>query len=72
MLTVTVTVKDAIDEPIMQWWVEFHSDTQLTICLIGSVWVAVKWAGSAVGRPAGVGNADVNVELHIQVDILLF
>lgn len=47
-------------------------DTQLTICLIRSVWVAVQWAGSAVRGPAGVGNANVNVKLHIQVDILLF
>lgn len=48
------------------------SSTQLTICLIRSVWMAVNRAWYTVGGPAGVGDAEVNVELHIQVNILLF
>lgn len=49
-----------------------RSSTQLTICLVRSVWMAVNRAWHTVGGPAGVGDADVNVKLHIKVNILLF
>lgn len=53
-------------------WINFLSVTQLTVALVRSVWMAVDWAGHAMGGPAGVSNAEVNIKLHIQVNILLF
>lgn len=36
------------------------------------MWMTVDWAGLTVSGPASVGNATVDIKLHIQVNILLF
>lgn len=45
---------------------------QLTIIFVRSVWVAVDWTWNSMSSPAGVSNSQMNVKLHIHVNILLF
>lgn len=44
---------------------------QLTIALVRPLWMAVDWAWHTMSSPAGVSNAEVNIKLHVQVNILL-
>ena len=44
----------------------------LTVTLVRPLRVAVHRAGGPMSGPASVGNAKMNVKLHIHVEVLLF
>lgn len=43
----------------------------LTVALVRPLWVAVDRAGGTMGSPASVGDAKVDIKLHIHVHVLL-